>query len=92
MRSSSSPCGRTVGAGAVISIIRCLSRIGAANSFFEPLKFQLEPLDLLIKFCFLRLLLPLLALAVGGEDVGPVFQQLPFPGAYQVGMYLVFTG
>ena len=25
------------------------------------------------------------------KDDGPVFQQLPFPGPYQVGMNLVFT-
>ena len=92
MRSSSSPCGRTVGAGAVISNIRRLSRTRAGNFSFQPLKFELEPLDRFKEFCFLRLLLPLLALAVGGEDVGPSFQQLPFPGAYQVGMNLVFTG
>ena len=92
MRSSSSPCGRTVGAGAVISNIRRLLRTGAGNFFFQPLKFQLEPLDLFIKFCLLSLLLALVAPAVGGEDVGPVFQKLPFPGAYQVGMNLVFTG
>ena len=67
--------------------------------FFQPLKFHLEPPDpqgagcrhLFIKLCFLRLLLPLLALAVAGEDAGPVFQQLPFPGPYHVGMNLVFT-
>ncbi len=45
-----------------------------------------------MKFCLLGLLLALVAPAVGGEDVGPSFQQLPFPGAYLVGMYLVFTG
>ena len=59
--------------------------------FFQPLKFHLEPPDLFIKFCLLRLLLPLLALAIAGEDAGPASQQLPFPGPYQVGMNLVFT-
>ena len=68
-----------------------LSRTEAGNFFFQPLKFHLEPPDLFIKFCFLRLLLPLLALAVAREDAGPAFQQLPFPGSYLIGMYLVFT-
>ncbi len=44
-----------------------------------------------IEFCFLRLLLPMLALAVAREDAGPVFQHLPFPGSYLIGMYLVYT-
>ena len=60
-------------------------------TFFQPLKFHLEPPDLFIKFCLLCLLIPLLALAIAGEDAGPAFQQLPFPGPYQVGMNLVFT-
>ena len=44
-----------------------------------------------MEFCFLRLLLPLLALAIGGEDAGPVFLKLPFPGPYQVGMNPLLT-
>lgn len=59
--------------------------------FPQPLKFHLEPSELFIKLCFLRLLLSLLALAVRSEDVGTVFQQLPFPGFYLIGMNLVFT-
>ena len=59
-----------------------------SGKFFQPLKCQREPPDLFIKFCFLGLLLPLLALAVGGEDAGSVFQLSPFPGPYQVGMNL----
>ena len=43
-----------------------------------------------MKSCFLCLLFPLLAFAIAGEDTGSVFQQLPFPGSYQVGMNLVF--
>ena len=61
-------------------------------TFFQPLKFHLEPPDQFIKFCLLRLLIPLLALAIAGEDAGPAFQQLPFSGPNQVGMNLVFTG
>ena len=55
--------------------MRRLSRIEVSN-FFQPLQFHLEPPGLLIKLCFLRLLLPLLALAVHGENVGPVFQPI----------------
>ena len=39
-----------------------------------------------MEFCFLDLLLSLPASAIAGEDAGSVFQQLPFPGPYQVGM------
>ena len=49
------------------------------------------PIHLFMEFCFLRLLLPLLALAIAGEDAGPAFQQLSFPGPNQAGMNLVFT-
>ena len=37
-----------------------------------------------MEFCFLDLLLSLLASAIAGEDAGPVFQQLPFPGQARI--------
>ena len=60
--------------------------------FFQPLKFHLEPPDLFIEFCFLRLLLPLPAFSIAVEDAGTVFQRLSLPGPYQIAMNLVFTG
>ena len=79
--------------------MRSLSRTEAGNLFPQPLKFHLEPPEpqgagcrhLFIELCFLCLPLPSLALTIAGEDLGPVFQQLPFPGPYQVGMNPVFT-
>lgn len=71
--------------------MRRISRTEADN-LFQPLKFHLEPPNLFIEFCFLYFLLPLFALAIAGEDAGPVFQQLPFPSPYLVGMNLLFTG
>ena len=61
-----------------------ISNLPKRATFFQPLKFHLEPPDLFTKFCFLRLLLPLLALAIAGEDARPAFQQLPFPGPFHV--------
>ena len=60
-------------------------------TFFDPLKFHLEPPALFVELCFLGLLFPLFVLAVRSEDPRPVFQQLPFRGPNQVGMKLMFT-
>ena len=70
--------------------MRC-ALIAKRATFFQPLKFHLESPDLLIEFCFLRLLLLLFAFAIRGEDSGPVFLQLPFPSSDQVSMNLMFT-
>lgn len=88
---SGSPRRRTLSVTCWLSTIRRLSLTEAGNFFFQPLKFQLEPPDLFVKFCFLCLLLPLFAFAVRREDSGPVFLQLPFPGPNQAGMYLMLT-
>ena len=62
-----------------------------ARTARQPTTCHLEPPDLFIEYCFLRLLLPLFAFAFRGEDSGPVLQQVLFPGQYQDGMNLVLT-
>ena len=50
----------------------------AVKSHFRPLEFHLEPPDVFIRLCFLRLLLPWLAFTVRSDDAGSIFRQLPF--------------